>query len=260
MLKLSKITKEARKHKSGKWNVDLEFVLTFYDAYIREKNLAKVARSMDMGPSKLLDLIEKHEELKQAKNMADDNRGKNILGAWCVSMLSPESRKTWEKINSIDSFDLVQEVFKGKSVKLKQEVFCQAMLHTGFNSSKACQMVGIRYRDLEMWKTDFDFCQMLEELQFHKKNFFENSLVGLVEERYPGAVLFVNRTLNADRGYGEKLQIEEKGGNVSQFDISDLDLDLPTMKKVLAAIDAHKAKMETEAEKHPMKMIPAHVK
>ena len=249
MIKFSNITKEMRKTKGGKWNVDLAFVLTFYDAYVREKNLARVSRVFEMTPQRLLELVEKHPELQQARDMADANRGQQILGQYAIQFLSPEARKTWDQIVNLDDFNAIKQVFSGKGIKLKQQIFCQALLHTGFNSSRACHMSGITFRELQNWKADFDFNQMLEDIQFHKKNFFEGALTQLVEERHPAAVMFVNRTINADRGYGEKIQIEETGGGHSQWDLSDLDLDLVTMKKVLAAIDAHKEKIQAKEAK-----------
>src|SRR5690606_14891883 len=111
-----------------------------------------------------------------------------------------------------------------------QQLFCHALLHTAYDISKACHMVGISFNTLNKWRNDLEFLQMLEEVQFHKKNFFENALIGLVGESHPGAVIFANRTLNADRGYSDKLELthETKETGRMNFDIADLDLDVPT--------------------------------
>jgi hypothetical protein len=133
--------------------------------------------------------------------------------------------------------ETIEKIFSGKAVQLRQQLFIHALCHTGFDLSKACRMVGINRMLIEQWRRDAEFLQLLEEVQFHKKNFFEKALIGLVAEGHPGAVVFVNRTLNADRGYSEKLEVNHSGsvGNQS-FALDDLDLDLETRKKILLAI------------------------
>jgi hypothetical protein len=101
--------------------------------------------------------------------------------------------------------------------------------------------VGISRGYMEKWKEDPEFLQMLEEIQFHKKNFYERALIGLVAENHAGAILFVNKTYNADRGYSERLDlnVNAQTGRVD-WSIDDLDLDLETQKKLLAAIERKK--------------------
>jgi hypothetical protein len=132
------------------------------------------------------------------------------------------------------------------------------VIHTGHDLSKACAMVAVRRHDIEKWKTDLDFLQMLEEVRFHKENFFEKGLIGLCAEGHPGALLFVNRTYNKHRGYGETLEINGAGANRGdEWDVSGLDLDFETMKKVLKAIEKKKAEREANDIAMEAKMIPA---
>lgn len=247
MLKVSKII-----HKKGhRWNVDLEFILAFYDAYLREKNLQKVAASLEIRPWNLQDLIKKHPELQQAKEAADRNRVKSKLANYALSHLSPECRKIWNKLESLDTYEEIDELFKGKSVRLRQQLFCHAILHTGYDVSKACSLVGINRGVMNKWRDDLEFMAMLEEVQFHKKNFFENGIVALCHDLHPGALIFANRTINADRGYNEKLEItgqKQVLGPVTDFDISDLELDLETQRKILAAIEKWKKTHAVELE------------
>jgi hypothetical protein len=246
MLKLNKITKEARKRK-GKWNVDLEFVLTFYDAHLREASLAKVAKTFEMTQGKMWSLVQQYPELQQAKRMAEENRRRGYLGKWVLENLSPEARRTWDRINGMDRQDEIEAIFHGKTPVLRQKLFCHALLAFGFNVSAACAKVGISNKDLGNWKHDPEFLEMLEDVQFHKKNFFENALLDLVEERYAPAVLMVNRTANADRGYGERLEVngsmetKQVGPDTVDWDKVFERLDVDTQKKLLKAVEEVKA-------------------
>ena len=85
-------------------------------------------------------------------------------------------------------------------------------------------------------------CSYSRKFNGTKKNFFESSLIGLVEEGHPGAVIFANKTVNADRGYSEKLRIEHTAQGNDLIDINELELDLDTRKKILDAIRSKKAK------------------
>ncbi len=77
----------------------------------------------------------------------------------------------------------------------------------------------------------------MDELNEAKKDFFENALMGLIDCGYPGAIVFANRTQNADRGYNEKIQLEHTGNVThSMIDLSELNLDIETRRKILDAI------------------------
>ena len=81
---------------------------------------------------------------------------------------------------------------------------------------------------------------MIEEIEWHKCNFFEEALVDLVAMRNPGAVMFVNRTKNADRGYSEKIQVEHSGAIATSVSVDELELPMETRKELLRAVRASK--------------------
>ena len=248
-MKFSKISKSDRK-KNGRWQIDLDLILTFYDAYAREKNITKVAEAMETTTVQLKLMIKKHPEFEKAMEVADRYRSKNKLSGYITRNLSKQARKAWDSLQGASSTDDIEAIFHGHPLRLRQQLFCHALLHTGYDLSKACHMVGISFSTMKHWKDDLDFLQMLEEMQFHKKNFFERSLVGLVEEAHPAAVIFANRTLNADRGYNEKIELrtEEHNAN-SNFEITDLDLPLEVQKMILKAIDKKQEQGDSNIKK-----------
>lgn len=242
-MEFSKVSRTFRK-KNGHFNFDLAYILYFYDAYLRERSIRALAAVMGMTNKAMMEAIQRHPELQQAMEIADENRTKGVLSNYVQKSLSPEARKTWEKLAGLETWEAIELTLKNKPLRLRQQLFCYAILYTGYDMSKACAMVAIDRAQIERWKADPEFLQMLEEVQFHKKNFFEKGLIGLVHENHPGAILFVNRTYNADRGYSERLDLNQNARPSSDWDVGDLDLDLETMKKVLAAIEKKKAAEE----------------
>lgn len=265
MEEISKVSREFRK-KNGHFNVDLAFVLQFYDAYARERNLAVVAHAFGVTPWNLQKIIERHTELQLAMSMADENRKKGILANYILANLSPQARATWDKITKLETYAEVDACFKGKPLRLRQQLFCTAVLYTGHDYAKALRMVGVPYGEFMKWRQDAEFCQMLEELQWHKKQFFHKSLMGLVAEGHPGAVIFVNRTVNADMGFSERLDLNVVGGqagNDVRYELEQLNLPTSVLKTVLEAIERkNKEDGIVEAEEvpaPPAKRIPAKV-
>jgi hypothetical protein len=199
---------------------------------------------MDMRPKTLRELIERHYELQQALTLADANRVKSRLSAYTIDNLAPDVRKVWNKLQGMSKMEEIDAVFRPhKSVKLRQQLFCAAFLHSGFDLSKACATVGIGRQVLNKWRDDVDFLGLLEEMMFHKKNFIENKLFALCHDMHPGAIMFANRTLNADRGFNEKITVTDNTTVVGQhadFDLSDLDLPPEILEAVAVAIEKYK--------------------
>lgn len=263
-MEFSKISRTFRK-KNGHFNYDLAYILNFYDAYLRDRNIKQVSAIFGMTHKALAEAIERHPELQEAMAIADENRKKGLLAHYIVSNLSPQARAVWDRITKLDSAEEIEQVFKKYTVKLRQQLFCTAVLYTGHDNSKALRLVGISYNMLMKWRADPEFLQMLEEVQWHKKQFFQKQLIGLVSEGHPGAVLFVNRTVNADMGYSERLELNMQAQTRSDYDLNDLGefLDLETQKKILAAIEAKKARDEQDPDIYdvdePPKLLPAKV-
>lgn len=247
MEEISKVSREFRK-KNGNFNVDLAFVLQFYDCYSRERNLAVVASAFGVTQWNLGKIIERHSELQLAMTMADENRKKGVLANYILANLSPQARAIWEKITKLSTYAEVDACFKNKPLQLRQQLFCTAVLYTGHDYAKALRMVGVPYGDFMKWRTDPEFSQMLEELQWHKKQFFHKSLMGLVAEGHPGAVIFVNRTVNADMGYSERLDLNIQGQtHAGDYPLDQLGLPASVLKQVLEAMEKKKAADAKEA-------------
>ena len=150
----------------------------------------------------------------------------------------------WDKTGLMDS-DTIDEFFHRHGVRIRQHLFVYAMVATNFNPSAACRMVGVTRCVLDKWSRDNNFKELMQELHWHKKNFYEAALMRLVDRGDTTATIFVNRTFNRDRGYNEKIElvIEEKGKGV---DIDSLNLPLETRKQILLAMRAKAAEEQGE--------------
>jgi hypothetical protein len=221
----------------------LEFVLDFYDAWLRSDDPGKVAAALHAkNTGTVLNWMERHEELQLAKRLADSRRGtRETFTGYIFKHLSREARTVWEEIQFWDeasSYDKIEAVLTGQTKRIRQELFIHALVSTNFDISEALRMVAMSRTTFNHWRdNDLEFRQLVEEIQWHKKNFFEHALMDLVEQRHPSAVLFVNRTINADRGYSEKLEVQHSGSIAAgEFNIEELDLDLDTRRKILEAM------------------------
>jgi len=240
----------------------LRFILDFYDAFLREPDLRKVSEALNISDKngQLGIWIKSSKHLKLAKELADERRGKtNSLANYILGNLSSEARKVWDDIEFYIDADapVTPRGMENLSTSIRKEIFLQALVSCSYNFSKACRIAGINRQTYEAWQTgDLSFHELVKEIQHHKKDYFENALMDLVEQKYPGAVMFVNRTINADRGYNEKLTIEHTGS--VGLDISGLDLDLDTKRKILEAI-RKKKQQGNVIDAEEVKSLPAPV-
>jgi hypothetical protein len=155
---------------------------------------------------------ERHEEVAYAFKCAEDtSKTPQTMVQYVYGRLPPDMKKVWDKIAFYEDMegglDKV-EALLGKDPRVRQYMFIHALCSTCFNTTRACAMVNLPLRTLSAWMRDDQFVDLIQEVEFHKKNFFEQAMLDLVAVRNPLAVLHVNKTKNADRGYGDKLVIE----------------------------------------------------
>lgn len=146
--------------------------------------------------------------------------------------LPEELQELWEKINALDTHELctnrLDAMLEGHGARARQQLFIYAMIACNFDPSQAMRKCGIGLAHVRRWQREEPhFQELLDEIQYHKKNFFENALVKLVKRGDPSAVIFVNRTINRDRGYNEKVDVSVTSkADPNQIDIGKLPLAL----------------------------------
>jgi transposase-like protein len=220
------------------------------------KSYKSIARSLGVEEYVMKQWMEDMPALRKAYNDGKERHGtrgeESEFFQYVHKHLPERVRKVWDQIMAVqdaeDCFDRMEAILSSKGKRMRQHLFIHALISRNFDPSKACTAVGISMDTVNLWKNaDEGFAKLLDEVQQHKKNFFEGALVRLVKKGDVSATLFANRTLNRDRGYGDKTQIEVSGSlnhnhkNLINFE----DLGLPP--EVLRVIyEAVKEKKERE--------------
>lgn len=118
-------------------------------------------------------------------------------------------RKVWDKVHQMYETDAptedVEAELSANPRHVRQQIFLHALVKYDYDKSAACRVARISRHTLNAWKRSPHFRQCLEEIRWHKKNFYEGGLVRLVKEGDSAATVFANKTLNRDRGYGERI-------------------------------------------------------
>jgi len=187
--------------------------------------------------------------IKKGRKEYRDKTGKTLsYRDYIYKRLSVDLRKVWNRINKLDKkksgLERIEAILDRKGKRVRQELFIYAWISGNFSISEALRKVNISRTTLERWKTqDPDFAKLIEEIHWHKKNFFEDHLCRLVAGGDSGAIIFVNKTYNRDRGYNEKFDIDmnlrgEIDQNVMSVDV--LKLPLETRKEILKSLRKNK--------------------
>lgn len=155
--------------------------------------------------------------------------------------LEPKYQRILDQINEwedeTNGVKKIRALMENQGKRARQHMMLHALVACSFNISKACSKVCIGRTTFERWcNEDPEFSELIDEMDWHKGNFFEGALVDLVRKGETAAVLFANKTFNKSRGYGEKIEIEHSGTiNHQMIDIASLDLSLETRKSILDA-------------------------
>ena len=170
--------------------------------------------------------------------------------------LSYKNRKLWNKIIRLskntkkrkrpkDYIEQIEVLLEKRGKRARQSLFLYAWVSSNFSISHALRKVNISRSTFELWKRDADFHILFKEMEWHKKNFFEEYLCMLVKGGNPAATIFANKTFNRDRGYGEKIDVDMNLlGEIDHgvISVDHLKLDLDTRKALLKARREQKEK------------------
>jgi hypothetical protein len=137
-------------------------------------------------------------------------------------------------------------------IRGRQHLFLYSLIHSNFNVSASCRRLNIDRKTFTRWvTTDPGFAELLDEVHWHKKNYFEQAFIGLVQRGDTPAILHAARTQLRDRGYGDRLDVSHSGTIQHDHDhriaLEDLDLPLNVRRVILDAVRAQRARLATVA-------------
>lgn len=227
-----------------------KFKAEFYvEAYILAKSGfadTSIAAALKVGLPTFKNWLSYKKALKIAldRGRKDANvSGVSIFFNYVYKHLPEELMEIWQEINpepgQTTNFEKLQDLLSGQSERGKQQLYFHALVHCNFNASEAASMVGLSKSHVTSWiRKDQEFAKLVESFHEFKKDFFEGSLVRLVKDRDSSATIFANRTINRDRGYGEKTTIDVNNTSLNvNINIEELQLPLEVRKIILEAME-----------------------
>ena len=237
-----------------------EMYVTAYELARNGKYQVEIAKVLGVKKHTFCSWIRNDPELKSALTrgrkahkadkqvLVEQSKISTTFKDYLYSHLSPKLRDIWEKIQEAQELsngrERVEVMLKNKGRRLKQNLLLYALSQTMFNVTRSLNMLCIPKKTFDNWcKNDPEFADLISEIHWHKKNFIENALLTRVAAGDTTAIIFAAKSQCADRGYGDKIQVEHTGSIEHRFsvNVADLDLDLDTRKKLLQAARKQKA-------------------
>ncbi len=175
---------------------------------------------------------------------------------YVYNRLPPKLQKLWDNIMACETIpngiERVETLLQQGGKTTRQHLFLYALVHSSFNQSEACRIINISTKTLNNWIVgDPDFKELLDDIHWHKKNFFESALVDRVKDGDSACTIFANKTLNQDRFPSEKrtLEIESvvQHQHSFQIDMDKLNLSALCMREILDAMRSYKEDQKPKA-------------
>jgi hypothetical protein len=180
-------------------------------------------------------------------------RNTDSMQEWVIGRLTPKAKEVWESImfwqEHEDEYGKIKQVIGHQTEHIRQRVWLHAFIRCKFSMSAACKLVGVSRQVVDQWRLNGDFKRMVDEILEMQGDFIEEALMDLVAARDTGAVIFASRTKNRDRGYGDRLDINQTvNQNVNIQNSYQLE-KLMSMVSVSAVAELSEAMEKLDAQK-----------
>jgi len=227
-----------------------EFYVTVYELILAGKSRADVAAALGVAVATFNNWCQENETLKdtvkRARAIVKSRPPPNeSFLDYCYQRLPPDLRPLWEELTKADRQPnperAIELLMADKGKRTRQLLFVHALTTTArWSASEALRRIGETPATLRAWiEQDPDFQTLMLTIKEMKKDYIEGAYFGLVGAGDSAAILFGMRTLNADRGYSNKVTVkhEHEGSVLHQHvDLATLDVDIDTKRKMLDAM------------------------
>lgn len=165
----------------------------------------------------------------------------NALTTYLEDKLPSELSDLWDVMKAETDQAAKQTLqlnFATKGLWDQQRLLIHALTATKYDVNRCCSILGISKRTLDNWtNNDAKFAELWRTVEWHKRNFFEQKLIQLVDEGDSKAIIAVNQSINADRGYGNKVQVSGQINHVhGLIDLTNVPMSPDLQGQLLAAI------------------------
>lgn len=198
-----------------------------------------ICRSMEIGHNVLTEWKKRKPDVVKALELG--RQAQKESESWVTFIygrMRPELRELWDQIRGLTKSRSagveIETLLADRGEKIRQELYLHALVFCNYNPSKAMACVNVDKKTVTHWKeSNPNFAELIEEMQWHKGNFFEEALHKLVQSGDRAAVLFGNRTINRDRGYGNKVEVSHGGQVDIHHDVMDLAELFPYLEQAV---------------------------
>ena len=179
--------------------------------------------------------------LEEARKTKEISNASETYQDFVYKRLPENLKPLWNEIQACSQapggIRKMEAMLRQSGKRARQHLFIYALPACNFNMTEACRKVNISRDTMNSWiLREPKFAQMIQFLHEAKKDFFEGALIKLIKQGNANATIFANKTMNRDRGYGEKIQ-HEVSGTVEHkhtlVNIEDLHLPLEFRKQLL---------------------------
>lgn len=174
--------------------------------------------------------------------------------------LPHQLRGLWDRIEALSELspterDTTYAELSSQPEAYRQILYVHALVQSRFDATAAMKRCGLSLRDYRRWCRECpDFEELVQEIQYHKGQFFENALLDQVQIGETQAILFANKSFNRDRGYGDKLDVTHDHGataaTTTTVDLSKLDLTPQIKRALLEAVQEQRQQDALEDHRH----------
>lgn len=197
---------------------------------------------------------ERYAELREAVELGrKEANEKEDFRLWVYRRLPHRLRKLWEDIRLLEKEpngeERIRLLLNDSGKRVKQELFLHALVTSHFSPSRALRRMCMSKKELDEWvKQDAEFADLVEEIQWHKGNFFEEGLVKLVRDGNPAAIIFANKTHNRERGYESRSSVDVNVSGTILAGVLDLDELAPYLSSAakIELLDAIRSREEAQ--------------
>lgn len=178
--------------------------------------------------------------------------------------LSEGLQELWGEINAChdlaNGVERVEALLANHGTRARQHLFLYALTQSMFNTSAALRRLAIPRKTFDNWRTnDPVFLELIDEIHWHKENFFEQAFIGRVAAGDTSAIIHAVKTKCKARGYNEKIEIEHTGTVTHEHHVSVAELELPleTRKAILTALRTHQQALQASPAPPPLLTMAA---
>jgi hypothetical protein len=259
-LKTPRISKTGHHHNPRKW--DEIILVKIYQIARTGASTVAIENMLGLSPGTLQHWSVAHPAIQEAIKMGRE-KGEEPFFEYIYRNLSPELRKLWSKINkwskNPDSAELARELLESQGKRIQQRLFIHALVSCNFNPSEALRRIQIPRTKLNLWCEDPEFKKLIEEIDWHRSNFFESHLMKLVKQGDRSAIIFANKTYNKEK-YGAEVKLKVEGKVQHNHDhnlvnLDELSLPIHVRKIILAAIEQKEREANGLALPKPVEIL-----